>query len=84
MRGLPGPGNQVTTNLEEKAHELTDSLAVVATFTKDGKALFERAIGAALQDAYDLGWKAKGEAIDTKIERLESEIENLKRIARRF
>lgn len=67
-----------------KAQELTDAIRGIATMTKDGRALCDKAFEKALQEAYDEGWKAKGEAIDTKIEQLRSEIENLKRVARRF
>ncbi|MCK5319574.1 MAG: hypothetical protein KAJ55_16805 [Anaerolineales bacterium] len=69
--------------MKKKAHELTDSLAAVATMTKDGKALADRAMEIALQEAWDLGFiageKGRQQELDTAKEQI-AQLERMKGI----
>ena len=57
-----------------KAHEITDSLQAVATMTRDGRALVDRAIEKALREVYRQGYRvgfaAAGEAITKELLKL--------------
>ncbi len=60
--------------MKKKAQELTDSLAAVATMTKDGRALADEAFEKALNEAYDEGYRvgfaAAGKANVTEMDKL--------------